>query len=221
MDHWGWRFGLFLIAGWGLLLVVRCHLPRQAVAPTSDSTSVVYLVQHTWHAGIAIQRDDIPEGAWPVRETFSDSEYLEVGWGDGRYYPHPDPGLGTVLRAGLWPTKSVLHVVPVTGSVQQTFRHNRIVRIPVGPREIESLVQFVAASFETDSTGAGTPVGPGYYVGSQFYEARLPYHVFNNCNHWTAAALEAAGCEVSPRWTLLVGQAMRRAEACGTLVQNP
>lgn len=220
MSRWARRILILSIIGWGLVLVVRCRMPRQVVAPSPDSTSAVYLVRHSWHAGIAVRRSDIPDGRWPVLQDFPEAAYLEVGWGDGRYYPARDPGIGTLLRAGLWPTKSVLHVVPVFASVRRTFRHNTIVRVPVGPDELDAILDFVAASFEVDSTGATTTSGSGYYVGSHFYRARLPYHVFNNCNHWASAALEAAGCDVRPRWTFTVGQVMRQAEACGTLVQR-
>lgn len=220
MIRWGWRVFMIVILGWGFLLAVQCQMPRRTVSPTTDSTSAVYLVRHSWHAGLAVRRSDIPDGRWPILKDYPKAEYLEVGWGDAGYYPARDPGVGSALRAGLWPTKSVLHVVPVSRGVLSTFRHNTVVRIPVGPRELEGLVEFVAQSFEVDSTGAGVPTGAGYFVGSQFYEARLPYHVFNNCNHWAAAALEAAGCDVSPRWTFTVGQVLRQADGCGTLVQS-
>lgn len=220
MARWTRRIFAVLIVGWGLFLAVRCHMPRQVVAPTSDSTSAIYLVRHSWHAGIAVRRSEIPEGRWPMLDAFPEAAYLEVGWGDGRYYPDPDPSLWTLLRAGLWPTSSVVHVVPVARSVRATFPANTILRIPVSADELNAVVQFVSESFRMDSTGAATVTAPGYYVGSQFYEARLPYHVFNNCNHWAAAALEAAGCDVRPRWTFTVGTLVRKAESCGTVVQR-
>lgn len=220
MIRWGWRVFMIVIVGWGFLLAVQCQMPRRTVSPTTDSTSAVYLVRHSWHAGLAVRRSDIADGRWPILKDYPEAEYLEVGWGDAGYYPARDPGVGSALRAGLWPTKSVLHVVPVSRGVPSTFRHNTVVRIPVGPRQLKGLVEFVAQSFDVDSAGAGVPTGPGYFVGSQFYEARLPYHVFNNCNHWAAAALEAAGCDVSPRWTFTVGQVLRQANECGTLIQS-
>lgn len=220
MIRWAWRVFLVVMVGWGFLLAVQCQMPRRTVAPTTDSTSSVYLVRHSWHAGLAVRRADIPDGRWPILEDYPEAEYLEVGWGDAGYYPARDPGVGLALRAGLWPTKSVLHVVPVSREVTSTFGHSTVVRIPVGPRELEGFIEFVAQSFEVDSTGAGVPMGSGYFVGSQFYQAGLPYHVFNNCNHWAGAALQAAGCDVSPRWTFTVGQVVRQANECGTLIQS-
>ncbi len=220
MARWVRRTVLLLLAGWGLLLAIRCHLPRHAVPSTADSTSAVYLVRHGWHAGIAVRRAEIPDDRWPVLDDFPNARYLEVGWGEARYYPGKTRGVWGMTRAGLWPTESVLHVVPVSTSVLTTFPQNTIVRVPVGPNELDALVAFVDESFAVDSTGRATIVAPGYYVDSRFYASPLPYHVFNNCNHWAAAALEAAGCDGSPRWAFTVGQVVAQAEECGTLVQR-
>ncbi|PSQ90883.1 MAG: DUF2459 domain-containing protein [Bacteroidetes bacterium QH_2_63_10] len=211
---------LLLLVGWSLLLAIRCHLPRQAVQPTTDSTSAVYVVRHGWHAGVAVRRADIPDGQWPVLDDVPNARYLEVGWGEARYYPGESRGVWGMLRAGLWPTGSVLHVVPIDGPVRSRFSRHTVVRVPVGPVELDALVAFVAKSFAVDSTGKAAFAAPGYYLDSRFYQSPLPYHVFNNCNHWAAAALEAAGCDVSPRWTFTVGQVVRQAKECGTLVQR-
>lgn len=220
MARWWWRGALLLLGAFALVLATRCHLPRQTVSETADSTSAVYLVRHGWHAGIAVHRAEVPDERWPVLDDFDEVAFLEVGWGDARYFPDPDPGVGSLLRAGLWPTTSVLHVVPISGRVTATFPQNTVVRIPVGPEEIDALTTFIAESFELDETGDAPIVAPGYLSGSHFYPSRLRYHVFNNCNHWAAAALEAAGCDVSPRWAFTVGQVIGQAESCGTLLQR-
>jgi len=214
--YWWRQWLLLALLGWLLLLATRCHLPRQTVTPTPDSTSAVYLVRHGWHAGIAVRRTDVPAGAWPVLDAFPTARYLEVGWGEARYYPGDTRGVWGAFRAGAWPTGSVLHVVPISGSVQGTFPQNTIVRIPVAPQELRALVRYVAESFSVNNQGNAIPAAPGYYAGSRFYQSELTYHVFNNCNHWAAGALEAAGCDTAPRWTLTVGRVIAQAEACGT-----
>ena len=214
--YWWRQWLLLALLGWLLLLATRCHLPRQTVTPTPDSTSAVYLVRHGWHAGIAVRRTDVPAGAWPMLDAFPTARYLEVGWGEARYYPGDTRGVWGAFRAGAWPTGSVLHVVPISGSVQGTFPQNTIVRIPVAPQELRALVRYVAESFSVNNQGNAIPAAPGYYAGSRFYQSELTYHVFNNCNHWAAGALEAAGCDTAPRWTLTVGRVIAQAEACGT-----
>lgn len=213
-----WRLLLLLmLVGWLLLLAVRCHLPRQTVSATPDSTTVVYLIRHGWHAGVAVARADVPNDRWPVLDDFQKPQFLEVGWGEVRYYPGDARGVWGVVRAGLWPTGSVLHVVPIDNSVTARFSEHTVVRIPVGPDELDALTRYVAESFAHPDAHTAAP---GYYPDSRFYQSDLTYHVFNNCNHWAAAALEAAGCDASPRWTFTVGQVVRQARECGTLLQK-
>ena len=219
-----WWRGLVLgaMAVWCIVLAARCHLPRRTVAPdrAQDSTSAIYVVQHGWHAGIAVRRADLPEGRWPILDAFPNAAYLEVGWGEARYYPGTSRGVWGTLRAGGWPTGSVVHVVPIDRAVPERFPGQTVVRVPVGEAALDALTSFVAASFAVDSTGQATAAAPGYYADSRFYASPLPYHVFNNCNHWAAAALEAAGCDTSPRWTFAVGQVVAQAQECGALVQR-
>ncbi len=220
MLRWGRRLLLVLLVGWGLLLAVRCHLPRQTTAPSPDSTSAVYLVRHGWHAGIAVRRADVPDDRWPVLGDFPEAEYLEVGWGEARYYPGTSRGVWGTVRAGAWPTGSVVHVVPIDGSVPARFDRHTIVRIPVDSSELDALTRYVVASFARTEGGDAIPGADGYYRDSRFYRSGLPYHVFNNCNHWAAGALEAAGCDTAPRWTLTVGRVIEQARQCGTLIQR-
>lgn len=223
MPRWGGHLLLVLLAGWGLLLATRCRLPRQTVAPSTglDSTSAVYLVRHGWHAGIALRYADVAGDGWPILDAFPDARYLELGWGEADYYPGPSRGVWGTARAGVWPTGSVVHVVPIEDPVPERFDRHTIVRIPVEPAELDALRTYVAESFARTDTGAALPAAAGYYANSRFYRSDLPYHVFNNCNHWAAGALEAAGCDTSPRWTLTVGQVVHQATDCGTLVQRP
>ena len=220
MIPWGRRAFLLLVGAWGLLVIAQCHLPRQSVRPTPDSTSAVYVVRHGWHAGIAVRRADVPDTAWPILGDFPAARYLEIGWGEAGYYTGRSRGVWGTVRAGAWPTRSVLHVVPVPEGVLDLFSAHTVVRVPVGPDELDALTTFVAESFAVDPTGRASFVAPGYYVNSRFYASPLPYHVFNNCNHWAAAALEAAGCAVWPRGAFTVGTVMEQAQTCGTLVQQ-
>lgn len=216
MTRWSGVGALLVLLLYALVLGTRCHLPRQATTPSADSTSAIYVVQHGWHAGVAVRRAHVPTETWPGLDAFPDARYLEVGWGEARYYPGHSRGVWGAIRAGAWPTGSLLHVVPVDGAVASAFPQNTIVRIPVASAELEALGRFLDASFAADTSAAE----PGFYPGSQFYRSSLSYHVFNNCNHWAAAALEAAGCDTSPRWTFTVGQVLRQAKACGTVIQH-
>ncbi len=219
--QWWRRLLAGVVAAWLVVLAAQCHLPRRTVTSGGgEHASAVYVVQHGWHAGIAVRRADVPAPRWPVLDEFPEAKYLEVGWGEARYYPGESRGLWGMLRAGAWPTGSVVHVVPIHRAVPDRFPGRTVVRVPVDAASLDALTAFVAGSFAADSTERLPVAAPGYYVDSRFYQSSLTYHVFNNCNHWAAAALEAAGCDVSPRWSFTVGRVIRRAQACGTLVQE-
>lgn len=220
MIRWGRRIVLVVLLIWGLLFAVRCHLPRQATVPTADSTSTIYLVRHGWHAGIALRRSDVPERAWPTLHSIPNTRFVEIGWGEAHYYPGLSRGVWGLLRAGAWPTNSVVHVVPVDEAIRHRFDQHTIVRIDVGRAELAGLATYIARSFSVSPPDSASPVEPGYYANSQFYTSPLSYHLFNNCNHWAAGALEAAGCDTSPRWTFRVKGVIRQARTCGTLVQQ-
>ena len=220
VARWGRRTVLLLLVGWSLLLTVRCHLPRQATAPSPDSTSAVYVVRHGWHAGVAFRRTDVPEDAWPDLSPVPETRYTEIGWGEGRWYPGTSRGLWGLLRAGAWPTASVVHVVPVREPLPVRFNRSTIIRVPVSAEELAALTTYVAKSFSVRKPGRARPAASGYYPDSHFFHSGLPYHLFNNCNHWTAGALEAAGCDNSPRWTFRVTQVLNQARRCGTVVQS-
>ncbi|HLE45114.1 MAG TPA: DUF2459 domain-containing protein, partial [Methylomirabilota bacterium] len=81
----------------------------------------VHIVGHGWHTGLVIRRADIPEATWPEHQNFADAEYVEVGWGDRDFYQAEQVSLGAALKAGLWPTEGVLHVVGVTAPPARYF----------------------------------------------------------------------------------------------------
>jgi uncharacterized protein (TIGR02117 family) len=143
--------------------------------------------------GLAIRVADIPGGLVPESADFPEADYLELGWGDWDYYQADDPGLWLTLKAGLWPTTSVLHVVGVRGAISDRFGGFEIVRLDVAPGGVAALATFIHRSFARDGAAKVTPVGPGWGRDSLFYPARGTFHMFNTCNTWTARALEAAG----------------------------
>ena len=158
--------------------------------------------------------------------AFFETRYLEVGWGEKHYYPNPEPGVWTFLRAGAWPTGSVVHAVPVSGRVPDAFPQQTVIRLRIPADALDRLAAYVRASLRVapgDSAapaGRALPAAPGYYPDSRFFESGLSYHVFQNCNHWAAEALEAAGCKTA-RWrAITVGRVLKQAERCGERVQS-
>jgi uncharacterized protein (TIGR02117 family) len=184
------------------------------------SGKTIYLVGHGWHAGIVIRRDDIPAAVWPEKGDFANTEYLEVGWGDSDYYQTPDPDWGIALKAALLPTPSVLHMVGFSGPVTAYFPASEIIEITLSRTGFEQLCQYIAASYFKDQAGKSLFLGPGLYGNSRFYRSHESYHLFNNCNAWTARALRNAGYPINPASIMTVDGLMSRARTFGTVIQT-
>jgi uncharacterized protein (TIGR02117 family) len=199
-----------------------CAAPVKDLFPPGDnaSTKPIYLVSHGWHAGIVLRRTDIPADRWPENVDFPYAEFLEVGWGDKQYYQTPDAHFGITLRAALWPTSSVLHIVGFSGAVTAYYSSSEIIEIKLGEPGFELLSRYIAASFARDEGGQARPLGRGLYGNSRFYLSRESYHLFNTCNVWTARALRAASVPITHSFSITVEQLMAQAQMFGEVVQS-
>ena len=188
-------------------------------ADAQETTHRVHVVRHGWHSGIVVRAADVPLQAWPARREFADAEYLEVGWGDRAYYRAPDPSLWLGLRALLWPTAGVLHMVAFSGPVEHYFASAEIVALQITPQGFARLVAAVSASHELDATGQPIPLGPGPYGKSRFYASSEAFHLFATCNGWVAAMLREAGVPLSPALSPTAGMLFAQLRRHGQVIR--
>lgn len=169
--------------------------PAQAshLRPVGETAVSIYLVNHGWHTGLIVRRADIPSGLIPESADFPQADYLELGWGDWDYYQASDPGLWLTLKAGLWPTASVLHVVGIQGSATYRFVGYELIRLDMAKAGFARFAAYLHHSFLRTEVLKAKPVGSGWGPDSFFYPARGKFHLLNTCNSWAARALEAAG----------------------------
>lgn len=220
MTHWRicWIAGMLWMAA---LSALGCRSAGDVpTPPAGDSTRVIHLVEHGWHAGIAIRRTDLPPDSWRVLDDFPEAAYLEVGWGDAAYYPAPNPGVGTLLKAGLWPTASVLHIAALRRPPLDVFARRTIIRIPVSEDGLDALLAFIRREHARREDGTLVPLGPGLYARSRFYQGTTRYHALNNCNTWVARALQTVGCRMAPARALTTRALLAQARDCGTVLQT-
>jgi uncharacterized protein (TIGR02117 family) len=199
-----------------LLLGSACAGPATQTSHFSDHGepfSSIYVVNHGWHTGLVVKRADIPLGLVPEAADFTDADYLELGWGDWDYYQSGDPGLWLTLKAALWPTASVLHVVGVQGTVADRFAGYEIIRLDVAQSGFARLADYLDRSFARDGVDKARPISPGFGSDSLFYPARGKFHLFNTCNTWTARALKAAGYPLGLFEPILADQLMAKVRS--------
>ena len=168
-------------------------------ASDKDHRQVFQVVKHGWHVGIVVKKDEMASKVPLLWEGFSGVEHLEIGWGDARFYQAAEPSAGLALRAALWPTASVMHIVGFSGDPANYFPASEVVDICVSRSEYRRMLDFIRESFKYRPDGDVIPLGPGLYGTSRFYEAQGSFHLFNTCNTWAARALAATGRPVSTR----------------------
>jgi uncharacterized protein (TIGR02117 family) len=212
------------IARAGVLLCIllgACAAPGKNSVPAEDAVArkPVYLVSHGWHSGIVVRRADLPAGVWPESADFPEAEYLEIGWGDRDFYPAAEFGWGIALKAALWPTPSVLHMVGFSGPVTDYFPHSEVVELELSQRDFERLSGFVHNRFDRNGAPRAIRLRAGLYGQSAFYPARGKFHLFNTCNVWTARALRTAGLPVTPFYAITTDSLMSQVRQSGKTLQ--
>jgi hypothetical protein len=207
------------------LAIGALHGPCRSDTPEPPAVTV-YVVSHGWHSGIVVPAALAQAHDWPARREFAQAQYFEVGWGDRAYYQAADPGWWMGLRALLWPSPGVLHVVALPGPPQAAFPGAPLLAVRISHQGAQRLAASIAASHERagplpsahtealqarrlpDERGAdGAPIafGPALYGQGRFYASTERFHLFATCNVWVARRLRDAGLDLHPAFALTSG----------------
>ena len=160
-----------------------------------------YVSSHGWHTGVLVPRSAVVASrAWPpgvAARDFAGCAFLELGWGDRKFYMAKHPGIALAVGAALVPGPSVLHIVGYQGSPTREQRWNALVTVPCTDAQLRSLCGASGATFERGAAGRAVPLGPGLYgFKSRFYAAGGRYWIGNTCNAWTLRMERAGGLPV-------------------------
>ncbi len=178
-----------------VLLHVGCAVEPASLPTVTECETfrTFYVVGHGWHTGIVVTREDLVETVLSLVNDLGNGDYVEIGWGDERFYQAETVTLGLALQAILWPTSTVLHVVELTDTPQRYFSASEVMEISVPQTGYEQLLAYIAESFERTTDNNIIGLGPGLYGNSRFYRATGDFHAFNTCNTWVAKAIERTG----------------------------
>lgn len=173
----------------------------------------IYVVDHGWHTGFVVPAAVIQAQLPELATRFTGAPYLEIGWGDKGFYQAQDITASIAIKALLWPSDSVMHVVavPAQSHAQMTrfFAYSKVAKVRVNDAELAKLTQFITQSFKFDNASSVLPLRHGLYGDSQFYQGVNAYHLMNTCNKWTAQGLQAMGMGIAPRFKLTASSVMR------------
>jgi len=194
-----------------LLALAGCSGGRTVA--DSEREQVVYVVRRGWHSGIALAAADWPQQDSSLLSSFPDARYLEFGWGDAAFYQADKPTAGMALAAALWPSPTVMEVVPLQTALPPGTGDFESVAVHVTDAELKAIASSIDASFvhPISPTGKTYPTASG---DARFYGARGKFHLFRMCNRWTSELLALAGCAVSPRLAMTSGQVVKAAKKC-------
>ncbi len=158
----------------------------------------VFIVRNWWHAAIVLRRSDIPEAMMPELNELPVAHMIEFSWGDRDYFPDPDAGVFTALKAAFWSSGSVLHLVAFDGAAESFYRDASITELRLSDEAFARLLVFLDATFDRADRLSGAAAHPGLYPYSRFYDAAGKFGILRSCNTWVAEALQSAGLPVDP-----------------------
>ncbi|GIU00182.1 membrane protein [Sulfurovum sp. TSL6] len=164
--------------------------------PGRADNKTVYIVNHGLHTGIALSKKDAAPYIYSF-DDFKSARYLEIGWGDEIYYQTDPNTLWMAIRALFWPTDSVLHVAALNTDPIKYFNDNKVVPLKLSKTGFIRLVEYIDNSFTLDEKKQIIKLGNGLYGTSRFYRAEGKFHLFNNCNTWSARAIRSSGFPIN------------------------
>ena len=154
----------------------------------------LYVVSHGWHTGIVVRISDIPSALIPEIAYFSNSAFLEFGWGDASYYQKESPSVITAIEAAFASKNSVLHVAGLSREPQYAFYGSEIIEITLSEPELNNILSFISATFSRPNQEKASSIGRGWYGEAHFFHAKGDFSLKYNCNSWTAEALSRGTC---------------------------
>lgn len=191
------------------LVIGVLHAPCRSGTPELPPVTV-QVVSHGWHSGIVVPAALAQAHDWPAWREFPQAQYFEVGWGDRAYYQAVEPGWWMGLRALLWPSPGVLHVVALQEPPQAAFPGAPMLVLTLSHEGAQRLAAAIAASHERGADGAPVALGPALYGQGRFYASAERFHLFATCNVWVARRLSEAGLELRPAFALTSGMLFRQ-----------
>ena len=199
-----------------------CKADCQFNDEKSDTGSAeIYLVNYSWHTGIIIRIADIDTSVWPESNDFGKFSYIDVGWGDEKFYRTPgfDPALAA--KALFYPTPSALRIQGIDFPIENYLRYTDNAEIiKVTQEELKTLCGYIHETYFTSNSGEPVileKLSEGRII---FYKARGKYDAFNTCNTWIAKGLYAAGFKELD-WNLsTVAELFKRTKEYGIMIKS-
>jgi hypothetical protein len=197
---------LLELVAWPMLqaaVVPEPRAPRVRLPQPPAGSYTVLVADWGHHTAIVVQQ---PPG-WRLGPPGAEAApFLEVGWGDRRYFHGGERSPQTLVAALFLPTDSVLflagHPDPprLAGTVAVRERQ-------VDAPTLRALLSALEGSARRDRDGARLPpLPPRPGQRGRFFPARGAYLWSRNCNWWTVRRLGEAGLASDPTGVVVAPQ---------------
>ena len=189
-------------------------VPGQVINAPPESLRSIYIVRRGWHTGVAVPTIDWPNPDWSLLREFPEANYLEFGWGDERYYQAEQGNIWLALRAALWPTASVVHVIGLREPLLDNVHAADIVEVRIPVDRLQTLATAIEREFagdEPNPTGAKLRSAPD---PNRFFKGQQRFFFPHMCNWWTATRLHDAGCHIVPATVIFAARVIDEAREC-------
>ena len=163
-----------------------------------SNCKTIYIVHDSWHAAIILRARDISPVTMPEIADFPAAEFIEFSWGDRDYFPDPQAGVLTALKAAFWSSGSVLHVVGFGAEVKSSYPNAVVTELGLTAPSFDQLTDFISRAFLRSRSSERAQPSAGLFPHSRFYLSTHKFSLLKTCNTWVAEALASAGLPVAP-----------------------
>lgn len=186
------------------------HRPNMQPATTnSDKQHVIYVIRHSWHTGIVLQRHMLGRELAFLKNIFANKTYYEFGWGHRGFYRARNGSVTLYLRSALLPSTTVMHIAASNDEPKVTYPPDKLIALKISEQGLHNLRKGLLDSFNRDNAGLPVRLEKGLYGDSYFFEGAGTYTTFGNtCNTWTARMLKMAGVQVRTFMSLTANSVM-------------
>ena len=207
-----WFLNMINIRNLSKLTFISLFFSMLVVSYTIAESKIIHLVNTGWHVGIVVPVDAILKRNLPETKHFSNSNFLEIGWGDARFYKSKNPTARMAFEAAFTSESSVIHIYAFQSPVNETFINSEILKLEVNAEGYSELLRFIHKSFVRTANGEAKNVGIGLHGEkvSRFYLSNGEFHLFNTCNTWIAEALQSAKLDISSQGIITADNLMEK-----------
>jgi uncharacterized protein (TIGR02117 family) len=181
----------------------------------------VYIVNNNLHTGIVIPVNSESSQIVSALKYFTSFQFVDIGWGEEKFYQDPDDNFCMGARAILLPNTSVLRVEGCSTFAEGVISwSDYTVKFNLSQDQYIKMLTFIEQSFTKGEDNELLITSKKHSGEIIFFKSVYSYHLFNTCNTWVAEALQFAGLKVSPFFIITDTQLYNEIKDQGTVLKS-